>query len=127
MSKHRTAAPLALVSAMLLSGWTAFHLELQASHPAADAVLEEAPTEIWLHFSVVPDMERTSFSVRGPAGAVKLGDIVVGDEPQIVKAVVEGEMPAGAYTLSWVGAPPDDHTVRGRFAFSIQETVPTSR
>ena len=66
-------------------------------------------------------MERTSFSVRGPAGAVALDSIAVGDEPEVVKAAVAGNMPEGRYTLSWVGAPIGDHTVRGRFSFSVGE------
>lgn len=113
---------LALSASLLLIGWTAFHLELAGSYPEADAVLAEAPTEMWLEFSVVPDVERTSFSVRGPDGRIALGDIHQKEdgEGKILRAEVSGPMPAGSYTVSWVGAPIDDHTVRGRFSFSIE-------
>lgn len=120
---HRTLVRgLALAVSTLAIGWTVFHLELSASYPEADAVLSEAPTELWLQFSVPPDMERTSFSVRGPEGRIALGDMVQGegDETKTVHAAVSGPMPAGDYMVSWVGAPMDDHTVRGRFSFSLE-------
>jgi methionine-rich copper-binding protein CopC len=114
----KTTATLAFAAAVL-SGWTAFHLELYESFPDADAVVAEAPAEIWLEFSVAPDMERTSFSVRGPEGNVELGDITAGEKPEIIKAAVTGAMAAGEYTVSWAGAPPDDHVVRGRYNFTV--------
>jgi methionine-rich copper-binding protein CopC len=85
------------------------------------AVLQDGPTEIWLHFNVLPDLEKTSFSVAGPHGEVELGDITADEDPTVVRASVAGEMPAGNYWLAWVGAPMDDEAVRGRFSFSIQE------
>lgn len=112
------AAALLLATTALL-GSTPFHLELNDSFPEADAVLDEAPTEIWLEFSVAPDRERSSFSVRGPGGNVELGEVAAGDEPEVLEATVIGAMPPGVYTVSWVGAPEGDHTVRGRFAFTI--------
>jgi len=122
--KNRTAiAGIVLIAGVvLLAGWTAFHLELAASYPEADQSLAEAPTEIWLQFSVTPDMERSSFSVRGPDGKVDLGEISVGESSDIVRADVTGSMAPGSYTLSWVGAPLEDHAVRGRFTFSVGAT-----
>ncbi len=109
----------ALASPLLLTGSAALHLELVDSYPEAEQVLEESPPEIWLQFSVQPDMEQTSFSVRGPAGAVELGEIVTGDSPEVIKAPVATSLAAGEYTLSWVGAPMDDHPVRGRYTFQV--------
>ena len=109
----------ALMMAMALVGWTVFHLELTDSFPKADEVLKSSPGEMWLEFSVVPDLARTSFSVRGPAGKVELGAIAVGDSPKTVRAKVTAPLPDGEYTLSWVGAPMRDHTVRGRYSFTV--------
>lgn len=109
----------ALVLALATAGWTAFHIELSSSHPQAEQTLEEAPTEVWLRFSVQPDTARSSFSIRGPEGRVELGEIVVGDEPEVLRADVVGALPAGDYTVSWVAAPMDDHAVRGRFGFTV--------
>ena len=124
MKTSRSAPFLTLAAVLLLVGWIPFHLELESSYPEADAALEEAPSQIWLRFSVEPDMERTSFSVRGPQGVVELGAIATGEEARIIVAEVVGEMPAGNYTLSWIGAPMDDHTVRGRFDFAIEDGDP---
>ncbi len=118
--RRTLAGGLTVVASLLSVGWTAFHVELDASYPEADAVLSEAPTEIWLQFSVIPDMERSSFSVQGPGGGVELGDISAGEELEMIKAEVKGKMPAGEYMVSWVGAPLEDHAVQGRFKFSLE-------
>ena len=106
---------------LLLGAWTLFHIELVDSLPRADQVLDAAPKEVWLEFSTNPDTARSTFSIRGPAGGVDLGEVVMDaeDDPTVLKAVVEGEMPPGAYTVSWVAAPMEDHAVRGRFSFTI--------
>lgn len=113
------ATTLALALPLLAAATGAFHLDLVDSHPKADQVVETSPAEIWLKFSVEPDMEQTSFSIRGPAGTVELGEIVKGDSPEIIKAPVTASLAPGSYTLSWVGAPMDDHPVRGRYSFEV--------
>lgn len=119
MNRTRTAL-MVLALPLFLVASTPLHLDLVDSFPKEDQVLSESPTEMWLKFSVQPDMEQTSFSVRGADARVELGEIVVGESPEIIHAVVEGELAAGEYTLSWVGAPMDDHAVRGRFTFTVQ-------
>lgn len=99
--------------------WTAFHLDIVDSYPKPDQTLEGPPAEVWLEFSTAPDQMRSSFSVRGPAGAVELGAVAAGATPKILRADVKGPLAPGSYTVSWVGAPPGDHAVRGRFAFTV--------
>jgi methionine-rich copper-binding protein CopC len=117
----RRLIPALLTLPLILGAWTTFHLDLVDSLPKEDQVLVEAPEVVWLEFSAAPDMSRSSFSIRGPEGSVELGQIETGDKEEVVRARVVGEMPAGDYTLSWVGAPIDDHTVRGRFDFTIEQ------
>lgn len=120
MKNTRTlAAAVALALPFLAAATGVLHLELVDSYPEAEQVLETSPTEIWLQFSVEPDMEQTSFSVRGPEGSVELGEIVTGDAPEVIKASVAAPLAPGSYTLSWVGAPMDDHPVRGRYTFEV--------
>ena len=119
MNARRTI-PALLVLSLMLVGWSTFHLEIVASVPDEDEVLQEAPEVVWLEFTAAADLARSSFSIRGPDGTVELGDIEAGDTDEVIRAAVLGEMPAGAYTVSWVGAPVDDHTVRGRFDFTIE-------
>lgn len=97
------------------------HIELRDSFPQANTVLEGAPGEIWLEFSVVPDTARSTFSVRGPNGGVETEAVQWDEEeaPTFLKAQVTGEMPAGDYLISWVAAPLNDHGGRGRISFSI--------
>ena len=108
---------------LLLGAWTLFHIDLRDSYPKADQALEESPQEIWLEFSVQPDTSQSTFSIRGPAGGVDLGEIrwSSDEDPTFLRASVEGEMPAGAYIISWLAAPMDDHGGRGRINFTIAE------
>lgn len=69
------ALPLATVA------WTAFHLDLVDSYPKADQTLAAPPSEVWLRFSTAPDIARSSFSARGPGGAVELGAVATGGAP----------------------------------------------
>lgn len=108
-----------LLIPVLAAAGGAFHLELVDSFPKADAVVHEAPSQIWLQFSVAPDMEQTSFAVRGADGNIELGEITVGESPEVIQAAVAQPLEDGEYTLSWVGAPVDDHPVRGRYTFTV--------
>lgn len=108
-----------LASVAVLVGWAPFHIELNASFPESDQDLSESPTEMWLEFSVPTDMERSSFSVRGPEGSVELGDISTDESDSTLRADVMAALVPGKYTVSWVAAPLDDHSVRGRFAFTV--------
>jgi len=104
-----------------LGAWTVFHIELADSFPKEEQTLSEAPTEIWLKFSVVPDTATSTFTVRGPAGGVALDTIRWNPESddKVLKATVEGEIPPGDYIISWVAAPVGDHGGRGRIPFTI--------
>jgi methionine-rich copper-binding protein CopC len=111
-----------LLMLVLVSAWTAFHIELVDSLPKADQVLETAPDTVWLKFKPAPDASRSSFSISGPVGVIDLSEINLdpGDET-VLQASVEGELVPGDYLVSWVAAPMDDHAVRGRFGFTIAE------
>lgn len=119
MNRTRLGA-LVLSLTLILGGWKALHIELTESFPAEDQVVAEVPSEMWLRFSVEPDTARSSFSVRGPEGRVELGDVSVRESSEVLRAEVIGPMPAGEYTVSWIAAPLDDHTVRGRYGFTVE-------
>ncbi|MDP2955815.1 MAG: copper resistance protein CopC [Longimicrobiales bacterium] len=99
--------------------WTVPHLDLVDSHPKPDQALAAPPTEVWLKFSTAPDLVRSTFSLQGPAGAVELGAVAAGSAPEILRAEVKGPVVPGSYTVSWVGVPPGEHAVRGRFTFTV--------
>ena len=118
--KKRLVGVLAVLP-LFLGAWTVFHIELTDSFPKDGQALAEAPAEIWLEFSVVPDTATSTFTVRGPAGSVVLDSIHWNPESddKVLKATVEGETPAGDYIISWVAAPVGDHGGRGRIPFTI--------
>lgn len=120
MMSHRRRLAATLALALPLLGSSPVHLELTASFPKADAELATAPSEIWLEFSVEPDLAQSGFLVQGPGGFVELGEIQVGDNPETLSATVRGAMPEGEYRVSWTAAPVDDHSVRGRFSFTVR-------
>ena len=106
---------------LLLGASAVYHIDLRESFPKADQLLEEAPQEIWLEFSVQPDTSRSTFTLRGPSGGVALSAILwnATEDPTFLRANVEGEMLPGAYTIAWVAAPLDDHGDRGQIKFTI--------
>ena len=110
----------ALLAATAFTATAALHLELRDSRPEADATIERAPEEVRLWFNTAPDTAQTTVSLRGPNGSIEMGKIQTTDDPASVVAPVLGEdLPAGSYTVVWVGAEPGDHTVRGRFQFEV--------
>lgn len=119
---HRPMILSALALPAILGAWSLFHLDLVDSLPRAEQVLEAAPEVVWLEFSAAPDLSRSTFSIRGPEGRVELSDMEVGEKEEVLQARVVGPMLPGVYTLSWVGAPLDDHPVRGRFEFTVATT-----
>ena len=111
------AAGLISVCCMLL-GAGYWHIDLTDSRPEADEVLSAAPSEIWLRFSVPPDLEQSGIALMGTSGMVELEELALVDSVSISAKVV-GAMVPGDYIVSWRAAPHDDHGSRGRFEFTI--------
>ncbi len=107
-----------IVACSLLIGAAFWHIELTDSRPKADEVLEAAPSEIWLQFSVTPDLEQTGIALLGSSGMVELGEVSRVDSVSITATVV-GTMADGEYIVSWRSAPQGDHGSRGRFKFTV--------
>lgn len=107
------------------AGWAAapraFHFGLRTSAPEADAVVEEAPTEVRLWFTEVP--QENSVAVRlldAASDPIETGDLVQDEEDARAFAVpVASTLEAGAYTVVWRGVGADGHVVRGDFSFTV--------
>ncbi len=97
------------------------HLRLTASNPAKDTVLSAAPARLELWFSEAPSLKLTRVSLTGPVGLVKLGkpSLAATDKAPVV-VPVGGEMPAGAYTITWRTASDDGHPVKGTIPFRVK-------
>jgi MYXO-CTERM domain-containing protein len=114
-------AAVVLVAALL--GWLAgvptasAHERLEASEPAADAVLTEVPGRVQLTFSG---------AVSSPTLVLRAGsgDQVSDGEPLLDGALVtlplQPDLPNGAYTVEWRVVSSDGDPVSGSYAFTLE-------
>jgi methionine-rich copper-binding protein CopC len=128
-SKMRTvkiiaAATIALGSFAFTSAEPAMgvmHLRLTASMPAKDSSYASAPTELRLWYSQEPQLRLSSVTLTGPAGAVPLGRVMQDSvDRKLLRAVVDGEMRPGRYTITWRTASSDGHAIRGEIPFTLR-------
>jgi methionine-rich copper-binding protein CopC len=115
----------ALVAALALVGLAgvapaAAHIELEASDPAAGAVLPEAPKALSLTFSATPIA--VSVDVVGPDGAPVATGEPVRQGPTVVVPLPVLEQ-AGAYTVNWSAAN-DAHPFTGTYTVTLD--LPTT-
>jgi copper transport protein len=115
-----------LIITLLLSTQPAFaHANLSRSEPAANAVLEESPTEIRLWFT--EPLEPSFSRIRLRDGNGTQLDIVGSaidavDSMQMFLPV--SDLPDGVYTVVWqVASAADGHPTNGNFAFTVGEAV----
>lgn len=54
---------------------------------------------------------------RGPSAATTLSPVTVKEKALV--AAVEGDAPAGSYTVAWQSAGGDGHIQKGEFAFTL--------
>ena len=111
-------AVVGLATVIIGNGTVSAHAELVTSSPAADSIVQVAPTEIVLTFGesvdAVPDSIRV---VTGAGGAVDIGDIS-GDGSTALSA----DLPAldqGSYVVAWRAVSEDSHPISGAFVFSV--------
>lgn len=115
-------ATLALVSIAGLAGF-ALHMRLVKSFPAEDQVVHQAPADIQLWFSQVPELALTKVRLLGPEDVtVKVAKAVATDDVKSVKLAIIDSLPEGTYSVTWQTASPDGHKVRGEYAFTYSPT-----
>jgi copper transport protein len=111
------------------------HAELEASDPAAGAVLTAPPERIQLTFDDPIELDGSTIWVyddqgrRVDSGAVS----AVSGEPAVVGVAVRPGLAEGTYTVAWTVSSDDTHPVSGTFRFSVlvastvTEAVPSSQ
>ncbi|MGE0451281.1 MAG: copper resistance protein CopC [Vicinamibacterales bacterium] len=108
-----TLAVLSTSSALLQA-----HMKLEKSEPAADAVVKEPLKHVQVFFSEAPDLKVSKLEIKGPSAQTKLVQLhVMGNS---LMAMVEGDMPDGAYTISWQAAGDDGHIQKGEISFTLK-------
>ncbi|MBZ0318121.1 MAG: copper resistance protein CopC [Anaerolineae bacterium] len=101
------------------------HANLYHSNPAANAVLEESPTEIRLWFTEALEADFSSFSLRDREGvAIQTPPSQLDPTDSRQLFMHPDPLPDGLYTVSWrVVSSADGHQTRGSFAFTIGEPI----
>lgn len=111
-----------VVSGLLLvaaAGPAQAHNGLVSSDPADGATVAVAPDHVTLTFTEPAIALGTQVRVVSPAGvAVGVGDPVLTDTS--VTQALDGDLPAGAYTVTWRVTSADGHPVEGALTFTAQ-------
>lgn len=104
------AAPLAMA-----------HAKLNASNPAAGAVLEAAPADISLTFNEKIEQAFSTVTLTNSQGKAVETDkaTVEATNPAVVRVHTKG-LSAGKYTVKWAVAGHDGHRRTGTFSFSVK-------
>jgi methionine-rich copper-binding protein CopC len=97
-----------------------FHFALSKSVPEADATVE-APAEVKLWFSQVPQDGTTSIRVLSADGRPLPTSEVVQDEDDrtAFSVAFENVLAPGRHTVAWRALGQDGHVVRGEFSFTV--------
>lgn len=119
MLRAVTLAVLICACVTTLAGTAIAHIELDRSEPAAGAVLETSPAEVFLRFTEA--VEEGSFTIRvlGPDGnAVTDGETQSGGRAAAVNLARLTD--DGVYRVRYRGVAADGHAIRGRLRFRLR-------
>lgn len=94
------------------------HMKVEKTEPAADAVVTAPQPHVQVFFSEAPDLAVSKMEIKGPSDKTTLTMLHVMDKS--LMAMVSGDMPDGAYTVSWQSAGPDGHVQKGDFTFTVK-------
>lgn len=104
------------------------HTRLERSDPAAAEVLAEAPSAVTLDFSTDVQLALSTVTVRltMAEGVVSAGELayLARDQRDVLVLPISEALANGAYTVAWVTAGPDGHSVTGKFGFAIDAASP---
>ncbi|MEO7043133.1 MAG: CopD family protein [Gemmatimonadaceae bacterium] len=105
------------------------HARLVRSAPAAGASVTSAPKMIQLWFSEAPDARLTIVTITAGDGRVAGLEKfeAVPDTAISVRAVIDGVLASGVYTVAWRTVAADDgHPSKGSFTFTVSAEVGVS-
>lgn len=126
--RARTAFKLVLVVMLLALSPPAVlaHAKLIRSQPKANARLEEAPKLIELWFSEELEPNFSTIEVTDAEGKrIALGEVTLSEGGKKVSAPF-GDLSPGVYTVAWKALSKDEHTIRGKFTFTLLATAKKS-
>jgi methionine-rich copper-binding protein CopC len=120
MLSARSLVSSTLVAILVMTGSVLLqaHMKLEKSEPAADAMLGAPPPHVQLFFTETPDLAVSKLEIKGPSDKTTLVKLhAMGNS---LMAMVEGDMPDGAYTVMWQAAGDDGHVQKGEIAFTLK-------
>ncbi len=95
------------------------HAHLVRSSPAANAVLDSAPTTLGLWFSERPEPRFTVIQLLDSAGsAIPLGAPTSVEQNGLTLTITRA-LPPGRYSVVWRTAASDGHATNGNFSFRV--------
>lgn len=104
---------------LCLSAALSAHMKVEKTEPAADAVVSAPAPHVQVFFSDAPDLAMSKVEIKGPSPKTTLTALhTMGNS---LMAMVQGDMPDGAYTVSWQTAGPDGHVQKGDFTFTVKK------
>lgn len=116
------AALLSVLAALLIAASPATaHAVLESSTPAADAVLQQAPSSVSLVFDESVTLLPDSVRVFGPDGK-QVDDKTVGHahgDPATAEVGLRDDLPDGTYLVSYRVVSADSHPVEGAYTFVV--------
>jgi copper transport protein len=122
----RLVAVLLGALALLLgaAGTASAHAALLSTSPAANAVVQTAPSEVTLHFSEQVTLATDAVRVFDPSGQrVDTGATGhAGTDPSTAQVRLRAGLGQGTYTVAWRAISADTHPVSGAFTFSYGHT-----
>jgi methionine-rich copper-binding protein CopC len=126
---HSFVLTLVLLGAALLALFQAHptvlaHADYDHSEPAADAVLEQSPTEvrIWFTQELFRRQGASTVEVYGPDGArVDRDDATIDDDNRKLMSIsLASTLANGLYTVRWQALSAEDgHEKQGEFTFTV--------
>lgn len=108
------------VLALTLSPSVSFgHAKLLRSQPAANATLKQAPTTVELWFSEELESSFSTIVVRDQNGnQVDKNNVNVAEAGKKLQIDL-ADLGSGTYTVQWQALSTDQHTMKGKFVFTI--------
>ncbi|HKB96046.1 MAG TPA: copper homeostasis periplasmic binding protein CopC [Rhizomicrobium sp.] len=117
----RTVAVLLMTGLCLGATAASAHPRLQASNPAAGAMLKAAPKDIRMSFSETLVPSFTGLELKNAGGkSIPTGKtmLVPGDSKKIV-VPIGSRLTAGTYNVAWHAVSVDTHRISGSFSFKV--------
>src|SRR6266498_4061653 len=128
MRRPLAAALLAGLVLLLAAPAASAHALLRSSDPSSGASLGKAPAKVTLTFTEPPDLTLSTVHVLDSSGkAVESGRAKGVPGKPLVLEVPLGQLPNGAYTVSWrTVSRADGHLTNGSFAFGVGVQAPSA-